>query len=104
PPPTARRRRRRWWRRSSSAAAAGSSTNRPGRKRAGGAAPALADASRRGGRALDGDFGLFEVDEFWLGEVVEELNPRAMLLANLFRDQLHRSREPATAAAARAWV
>ena len=57
---------------------------------AGGVASALADASRRGGRELDGDIGLFEVDEFWLGEVVGELNPRAMLLANLFRDQLDR--------------
>ena len=64
--------------------------NRAGANMAGGVASALADASRRGGRALDGDMGLFEVDEFWLGDVVEELNPRAMLLANLFRDQLDR--------------
>ena len=49
--------------------------NRAGANMAGGVASALADASRRGGRALDGDFGLFEVDEFWLGEVVEELQP-----------------------------
>ena len=40
---------------------------------AGGIATALAGASRRGGRRLTGDFGLFEVDEFWLGQVVEEL-------------------------------
>jgi UDP-N-acetylmuramyl tripeptide synthase len=38
----------------------------------------------------DGDTGLFEVDEFWLGQVVDELQPRALLLANLFRDQLDR--------------
>ena len=38
----------------------------------------------------DGDTGLFEVDEFWLGQVVAELRPRALLLANLFRDQLDR--------------
>jgi UDP-N-acetylmuramyl tripeptide synthase len=38
----------------------------------------------------DGDTGLFEVDEFWLGQVVDELEPRALLLANLFRDQLDR--------------
>ena len=37
-----------------------------------------------------GDEGLFEVDEFWLGQVVDELEPRALLLANLFRDQLDR--------------
>jgi len=64
--------------------------NRAGANMAGGVASALADASRRGGRTLDGDLGLFEVDEFWLGEVVEELQPRALLLANLFRDQLDR--------------
>jgi len=64
--------------------------NRAGANMAGGIASALADASRRGGRALTGDFGLFEVDEFWLGPVVEELEPRAMLLGNLYRDQLDR--------------
>ena len=47
---------------------------------AGGVASALADAPRRGGRALTGDFGLFEVDEFWLAPVVDELEPRALLL------------------------
>ncbi len=53
---------------------------------------------RRGGRELDGDLGLFEVDEFWLGPVVEELGPRAMLLSNLFRDQLDRYGELETIA------
>ena len=64
--------------------------NHAGANMAGGVAAALAAASRRGGRALDGDLGLFEVDEFWLGPVVEELEPRALLLSNLFRDQLDR--------------
>ena len=64
--------------------------NRAGANMAGGVAAALAAASRRGGRSLDGDLGLFEVDEFWLGPVVGELRPRALLLANLFRDQLDR--------------
>jgi UDP-N-acetylmuramyl tripeptide synthase len=64
--------------------------NRAGANMAGGVASALADASRRGGRTLDGDIGLFEVDEFWLGPIVEELEPRALLLGNLFRDQLDR--------------
>ena len=64
--------------------------NRAGANMAGGVASALAVAARRGGRELDGDRGLFEVDEFWLGPVVEELQPRALLLANLFRDQLDR--------------
>ena len=64
--------------------------NRSGANMAGGVASALAAAARRGGRRLDGDFGLFEVDEFWLGPMVEELEPRALLLSNLFRDQLDR--------------
>jgi lipid II isoglutaminyl synthase (glutamine-hydrolysing) len=62
--------------------------NRAGANMAGGVASALAAASRRG--RLTGDLGLFEVDEFWLGPVVEELAPRAILLGNLFRDQLDR--------------
>jgi lipid II isoglutaminyl synthase (glutamine-hydrolysing) len=57
--------------------------NRAGANMAGGVASTLLSA--RGG-----DLGLFEVDEFWLGPVVEELEPRALLLGNLFRDQLDR--------------
>jgi UDP-N-acetylmuramyl tripeptide synthase len=72
--------------------------NRAGANMAGGVASALADASRKGGRALTGDFGLFEVDEFWLGPVAEELEPRAMLLGNLYRDQLDRYGELETIA------
>jgi UDP-N-acetylmuramyl tripeptide synthase len=72
--------------------------NRAGANMAGGIASALADASRRGGRKLTGDFGLFEVDEFWLGQVVDEVEPRAMLLGNLFRDQLDRYGELETIA------
>ena len=62
--------------------------NRSGANMAGGIASTLIDARRRGG--MSGDLGLFEVDEFWLGQVVGELAPRALLLANLFRDQLDR--------------
>jgi UDP-N-acetylmuramyl tripeptide synthase len=72
--------------------------NRAGANMAGGVASALADAARRGGRTLSGDLGLFEVDEFWLGAVVEELEPRALLLGNLFRDQLDRYGELETIA------
>lgn len=72
--------------------------NRAGANMVGGVASALASASRGGGRRLTGDFGLFEVDEFWLGAVVEELEPRAMLLGNLFRDQLDRYGELETIA------
>ncbi|MEA2319849.1 MAG: hypothetical protein QOD44_4038 [Solirubrobacteraceae bacterium] len=63
--------------------------NRAGANMAGGVTSALLQATRRDGR-LSGDVGLFEVDEFWLGQVVGELRPRALLLANLFRDQLDR--------------
>jgi UDP-N-acetylmuramyl tripeptide synthase len=72
--------------------------NRAGANMAGGVASALAAAARRGGRELAGDFGLFEVDEFWLGPVVEELEPRALLLGNLYRDQLDRYGELETIA------
>jgi UDP-N-acetylmuramyl tripeptide synthase len=72
--------------------------NRAGANMAGGVASALAAAARRGGRELDGDLGLFEVDEFWLGPLVEELEPRALLLGNLFRDQLDRYGELETIA------
>jgi lipid II isoglutaminyl synthase (glutamine-hydrolysing) len=58
--------------------------NRAGANMAGGVATALMDGPG------DADTGLFEVDEFWLGQVVDELRPRALLLANLFRDQLDR--------------
>ena len=68
-------------RRSSSARGVRLVHNRAGANMAGGVATALAAAARRGGRELDGDLGLFEVDEFWLGPVVAELEPRALLLA-----------------------
>jgi UDP-N-acetylmuramyl tripeptide synthase len=58
--------------------------NRAGANMAGGVATALMDGPS------DADTGLFEVDEFWLGQVVAQLRPRALLLANLFRDQLDR--------------
>ena len=57
-------------------------SNRAGANMAGGVAGALLNDT--------GDTGLFEVDEFWLGPIVEELRPDALLLANLFRDQLDR--------------
>jgi len=57
-------------------------SNRAGANMAGGVAGALLRDA--------GDTGLFEVDEFWLGPIVEKLEPSALLLANLFRDQLDR--------------
>jgi UDP-N-acetylmuramyl tripeptide synthase len=63
--------------------------NHAGANMAGGVASALLGAARsREGMA--GELGLFEVDEFWLDRVVPELNPHAILLGNLFRDQLDR--------------
>jgi UDP-N-acetylmuramyl tripeptide synthase len=63
--------------------------NRAGANMAGGVATTLLDAARtRGGMA--GEFGLFEVDELWLAELAGQLRPRAILLGNLFRDQLDR--------------
>jgi UDP-N-acetylmuramyl tripeptide synthase len=55
---------------------------------AGGVASTLLAAARGGG--IDGDLGLFEVDEFWLDRVAPELGARAIMLGNLFRDQLDR--------------
>jgi UDP-N-acetylmuramyl tripeptide synthase len=63
--------------------------NRAGANMAGGIASTLLGAAH--GRAgIDGDAGLFEVDEMWLPRLAAELRPRAVLLGNLFRDQLDR--------------
>ena len=71
--------------------------NRAGANMAGGIASTLLTAARPGGE-IAGDTGLFEVDEFWLGAVTEQVHPRAILLANLFRDQLDRYGELETIA------
>jgi len=63
--------------------------NRAGANMAGGVATALL-AAVHDSDAIDGELGLFEVDEFWLDRLVPELTPRAVLLGNLFRDQLDR--------------
>lgn len=56
--------------------------NRAGANMAGGIASTLLEQH--------GDIGLFEVDEFWLDGLVGQLKPRAVVLGNLFRDQLDR--------------
>jgi len=71
--------------------------NRAGANMAGGVASTLLDAARSGGR-IAGEMGLFELDEFWLDRVTPELDPRAVLLCNLFRDQLDRYGELETIA------
>jgi lipid II isoglutaminyl synthase (glutamine-hydrolysing) len=59
--------------------------NRAGSNMSWGVATALLDAGRE-----HGQFGLFEVDEAWLSSVAEQVQPRLLLLSNLFRDQLDR--------------
>ncbi len=71
--------------------------NRAGANMAGGVASTLL-AAARGARKIDGELGLFEVDEFWLDRLAPQLEPRAMLLSNLFRDQLDRYGELETIA------
>ncbi len=71
--------------------------NRAGANMAGGVASTLLSAARTGGR-IYGELGLFEVDEFWLDRVTPQLRPRAILLSNLFRDQLDRYGELETIA------
>ena len=63
--------------------------NRAGANMGGGVAASLLAATGRRGE-MAGELGLFEVDEFWLERMVAALHPRALLLGNLFRDQLDR--------------
>jgi UDP-N-acetylmuramyl tripeptide synthase len=71
--------------------------NQAGANMAGGVATTLLTAARpRAGIA--GEMGLFEVDELWLASLAADLHPRAILLGNLFRDQLDRYGELETIA------
>ena len=63
--------------------------NRAGANMAGGVATELLSAARAHG-GIEGELGLFEVDELWLDAIAAQLHPRAVLLTNLFRDQLDR--------------
>src|SRR4051794_8212313 len=67
--------------------------NRAGSNMHWGIATALLDAGRE-----RGELGLFEVDEAWLPQVAAQLDPRALVLCNLFRDQLDRYGELETIA------
>jgi UDP-N-acetylmuramyl tripeptide synthase len=67
--------------------------NRAGSNMHWGVATALLDAGHE-----PGELGLFEVDEAWLPAVARALDPRALLLGNLFRDQLDRYGELETLA------
>jgi lipid II isoglutaminyl synthase (glutamine-hydrolysing) len=63
--------------------------NQAGANMAGGVATTFLDAARPRG-SISGELGLFEVDELWLATLAAQLRPRAILLGNLFRDQLDR--------------
>jgi lipid II isoglutaminyl synthase (glutamine-hydrolysing) len=63
--------------------------NQAGANMAGGIATTLLDAAGPHG-SIAGELGLFEVDELWLASLAAQLRPRAILLGNLFRDQLDR--------------
>ena len=70
-------------------------SNRAGANLVYGVATALLDAVAK---QPPPEFGLFEVDEFAVPEVVERLAPRVVVLMNLFRDQLDRYGELETIA------
>jgi UDP-N-acetylmuramyl tripeptide synthase len=63
--------------------------NRAGANMPGGVATALLERTRRRDGAGP-ELGLFEVDEAWVGTIVERLAPHTLVLGNLFRDQLDR--------------
>lgn len=58
--------------------------NRAGANMAGGVASALLPAARAVGR-IDGELGLFEIDEFWLDRITSAVGPRAVLPGTVFR-------------------
>ncbi|MFZ1155125.1 MAG: MurT ligase domain-containing protein [Solirubrobacteraceae bacterium] len=63
--------------------------NQAGANMAGGIASTLLAAAGPHD-TIAGELGLFEVDELWLDHMAAELHPRAIVLGNLFRDQLDR--------------
>jgi UDP-N-acetylmuramyl tripeptide synthase len=62
--------------------------NRAGANMPGGIATALLEDTHRG--RPRGELGLFEVDEAWAAQVGLQIQPRVVVLGNLFRDQLDR--------------
>jgi UDP-N-acetylmuramyl tripeptide synthase len=66
-----------------------SAHNRTGANMPGGVATALLDRTKDG-RVVEGELGLFEVDEAWVEILVRQLEPHTVVLGNLFRDQLDR--------------
>src|SRR3989449_3555552 len=64
-------------------------SNRAGANLIFGATAAALERAGADGR-LDADWGVFEIDEASLGRAVDEIQPRAAAVLNLFRDQLDR--------------
>jgi lipid II isoglutaminyl synthase (glutamine-hydrolysing) len=64
-------------------------SNRPGANLIFGATAAALDRAGPDGR-LRADWGVFEIDEASLPKAVEEIQPKATIVLNLFRDQLDR--------------
>ena len=64
-------------------------SNRAGGNLSRGVASALIEHADWRGR-LDGDVGLFEIDEAFTGDVAQKLCPRTIVVLNLLRDQLDR--------------
>jgi UDP-N-acetylmuramyl tripeptide synthase len=71
--------------------------NRTGANLIWGATAAAVQAAGPDGR-LRADWGVFEIDEATLPRAIEEIQPRAVLVGNLFRDQLDRYGELETLA------
>src|ERR1700737_5002802 len=63
--------------------------NRAGANLIFGATAAAVNSAGREGK-LRGDWGVFEIDEASLPKAVEEIQPKATIVLNLFRDQLDR--------------
>ncbi|MHB8510436.1 MAG: Mur ligase family protein, partial [Candidatus Dormibacteria bacterium] len=74
-------------------------SNRAGSNLAWGLAAAVVGDSRPGGRPR-ADIGVFEVDEGMLPSVSASIRPRAIVVTNLFRDQLDRYGELEASSAA----
>lgn len=72
-------------------------TNRAGANLIFGATAAALEGAGVNGR-LRADWGVFEIDEASLGRAVDEIQPRAAVVLNLFRDQLDRYGELETVA------